>query len=129
MLRPENAGSNTAAAHIAATNLALGQLPAHTRRRVLVRADSGGGTHEFVAWLTKPGRRLAYSVGFTITEDAQHAVTMIPAQAWTPAYDGDGQVRTRPPGATAGQHVTRRPDNSDQLAPSSHRYKITKDRG
>jgi hypothetical protein len=39
--------------------LALAQLPGHLRRRVLVRADSGGGTHDFLAWLTKPGRRLA----------------------------------------------------------------------
>jgi hypothetical protein len=27
------------------------------RRRALIRADSGGGTHEFLAWLAKPGRR------------------------------------------------------------------------
>jgi Transposase DDE domain group 1 len=93
MLRPGNAGSNTASDHITATRLALAQLPAQARRRVLVRADSGGGTHEFLAWLTAPGRRLAYSVGFTITDEAQQAIMKIPARAWTPAYDGDGQVR------------------------------------
>ena len=96
MLRAGNAGSNTAADHIEATRLALAQLPAHLRRRVLIRADSGGGTHEFLAWLTRPGRRLAYSVGFTITEDIQDAIGKIPARAWTPAYDGDGLAR---PGA------------------------------
>ena len=96
MLRAGNAGSNTAADHIEATRLALAQLPRHLRRRVLIRADSGGGTHEFLAWLTRPGRRLAYSVGFTIAEDAQDAVLKIPACAWTPAYDADGLVR---PGA------------------------------
>jgi Transposase DDE domain group 1 len=93
MLRPGNAGSNTAADHITATQLALAQLPKQARRRVLVRSDSGGGTHEFLAWLTRPGRRLAYSVGFTITDEAQQAIMKIPAGAWTPAYDGDGQVR------------------------------------
>jgi len=31
---------------------------------VLIRADSGGGTHDHLTWLAKPGRRLAYSVGF-----------------------------------------------------------------
>jgi hypothetical protein len=36
---------------------------------VLVRADSCGGTQEFPAWLARSGRRLAYSVEFTITED------------------------------------------------------------
>src|SRR6266566_4636584 len=96
MLRAGNAGSNTAAGHIDATRLALEQLPRHLRRRVLVRTDSGGGTHDFLAWLTKPGRRLAYSVGFTITEDIQDAILTIPARAWTPAYDAGGQVR---PGA------------------------------
>jgi hypothetical protein len=96
MLRAGNAGSNTAADHIEATRLALAQLPRHLRRRALIRADSGGGTHDFLAWLTKPGRRLAYSVGFTITEDIQDAIGKIPARAWSPAYDADGLAR---PGA------------------------------
>jgi hypothetical protein len=96
MLRAGNAGPDTASDHIEATRLALAQLPRHLRRRVLIRADSGGGTHDCLAWLTKPGRRLAYSVGFTITEDAQDAILNIPARAWTPAYDADGLVR---PGA------------------------------
>jgi hypothetical protein len=71
--------------------LAIEQLPWHLRRRVLVRADSGGGTHEFLTWLTAKSRRLHYSVGMTITE----AIGKVPAGAWTPAYDGDGQVRKR----------------------------------
>jgi hypothetical protein len=62
MLRPGNAGSNTVAGHIEATKLALAQLPAGIRRQVLIRTDSGGGTHDFLTWLTRPGRRLAYSV-------------------------------------------------------------------
>jgi len=93
MLRPGNAGSNTAADHITAAKLALAQLPPPARRRVLIRTDSGGGTHEFLNWLTAPSRRLAYSTGFTITEDMQDAVLRIPARAWTPAYDSDGGVR------------------------------------
>ena len=96
MLRPGNAGSNTASDHIQATRLALAQLPRHLRRRVLIRSDSGGGTHEFLAWLARPGQRLAYSVGFTITEDIPDAVLKIPARAWTPAYDAEGRAR---PGA------------------------------
>jgi hypothetical protein len=96
VLRPGNAGSNTAADHIEAARLGVAQLPRHLRRRVLIRTDSGGGTHEFLDWLTRPGRRLAYSAGFTITEDIQDAILKIPARAWTPAYDAEGQVR---PGA------------------------------
>jgi hypothetical protein len=93
VLRPGNAGSNTAADHVEATRLALAQLPRRLRGRVLVRADSGGGTHEFLHWLTVRSRPLHYSVGMTITEDMQAAIGKVPASAWTPAYDGDGQVR------------------------------------
>ena len=67
--------------------------PRQLRRKVLVRADSGGGTHEFLTWLTAKPRRLHYSVGMTITEPVAEAIGKVPADAWTPAYDGDGQVR------------------------------------
>ena len=60
---------------------------------MLIRADSGGGTHEFLAWLAKPGRRLHYSVGFTMTDEVQDAIGKIPARGMDPAYDGGGQVR------------------------------------
>jgi hypothetical protein len=94
MLRPGNAGSNTASEHIAVTRLALAQLPRRLRRRVLIRTDSGGGTHGFLAWLA--GRRLHYSVGMTITDDMAEAILQLPARVWEPAYDAGGQVR---PGA------------------------------
>jgi hypothetical protein len=93
MLRPGNAGSNTAADHVGAARLALAQLPRRLRGRVLIRADSGGGTHEFLNWLTARSRPLHYSVGMTITRDMQHAIGKVPARGWTPACDGDGQVR------------------------------------
>jgi hypothetical protein len=96
MLRPGNAGSNTAADHIGAVRLALAQLPKDLRRRVLIRANSCGGTHEFLAWLTRPGRRLHYTVGFPMTDDVQDAILKLPAAAWTPACDRDRMVR---PGA------------------------------
>ena len=96
LLRAGNAGSNTAAEHIEVTKLALAQLPRRARRRVLIRTDSGGGTHEFVAWLASPGHRLHYSVGMTITEDMQDAILALPDRVWEPAYDAGGQVR---PGA------------------------------
>jgi hypothetical protein len=96
LLRAGNAGSNTAADHIEAARLGLAQLPRGRRRQALIRTDSGGGTHEFLDWLTRPGRRLAYSVGFAITEEIAEAILKVPAHAWTPAYDAEGQVR---PGA------------------------------
>jgi DDE family transposase len=96
MLRPGNAGSNTASEHIEVTQLALAQLPRRLRRRVLIRTNSGGGTRDFLAWLTGPGRRLHYSVGMTITEEMQEAILALPDRVWEPAYDAGGQVR---PGA------------------------------
>jgi hypothetical protein len=58
VLRPGNAGANTAADHIEVTRLALAQLP--PGRKALIRTDAAGGTHEFLAWLHR--RRLHYSV-------------------------------------------------------------------
>ncbi|MFF9403754.1 IS1380 family transposase [Streptomyces sp. NPDC014744] len=95
LLRPGNAGSNTAADHIEATRLALAQLPKRLRRgrQTLIRTDSGGGTHEFVAWLAQRGRWLSYSVGMTITDAIHQAVLKVPASAWTPAVEPDGDIR------------------------------------
>jgi hypothetical protein len=44
LLRPGNAGSNTAADHIRVLDAALDQLDADHADRVLVRCDSAGGT-------------------------------------------------------------------------------------
>jgi hypothetical protein len=95
LLRPGNAGSNTAADHIEAARLALAQLPKQYRRgrQTLIRTDSGGGTHAFVAWLAQRGRWLSYSVGMTITDAIHQAVLKVPASAWTPAVEPGGEVR------------------------------------
>jgi hypothetical protein len=99
LLRAGNAGSNTVADHQAVIGAALAQLPGgHARgKKVLIRIDGAGGTHELLAWLTR--RRLAYSVGFSLPGDLasiQQTLAAIPASAWEPAYDADRQVR---PGA------------------------------
>jgi Transposase DDE domain group 1 len=95
LLRPGNAGSNTAADHKQMLAQALAQLPMQpgyrVGRKVLVRADTAGGTHEFVDYLHR--RRLSYSVGFFVSDTNAAALDLIPETAWTPAYDADGQVR------------------------------------
>ncbi|GAB2633245.1 hypothetical protein GCM10027068_10540 [Prescottella soli] len=95
LLRPGNAGSNTAADHIAVVKKALAQLPFdpgyRVGRKVLIRTDGAGGTRQFVDYLTK--RKLSYSIGFGLTDTMTAAVEMIPNDAWTPAYDADGRVR------------------------------------
>lgn len=93
-LRPGNAGSNTAADHIAVTRAALAQLPGQNPRPgkgVLIRADGAGGTRQFVSWLA--GRRLSYSVGFTLPFETPQLYRLIPEDCWTPALDTEGQPR------------------------------------
>jgi hypothetical protein len=96
LLRPGNAGSNTAADHIRVTRDALRQLPFTAKggrvgRKVLIRTDAAGGTHEFVDWLT--ARTLSYPLGFTLPEDAVARLARIPAAVWTPAYDDERTPR------------------------------------
>ncbi len=95
LLRPGNAGSNTAADHITTAQLALAQLPKKYRRgrQTLIRTDSGGGTHEFVAWLAQRGRWLSYSVGMTITDAIHQAVLKVPTSAWKVAVEPGGEIR------------------------------------
>ncbi|AJE41147.1 IS1380 family transposase [Streptomyces nodosus] len=95
LLRPGNAGSNTACDHITAARLALAQLPKKYRRgrQTLIRTDSAGGTHDFVAWLAQRGRWLSYSVGMVITDAIHQHVLKVPTSAWTPAVEPDGEIR------------------------------------
>jgi len=100
LLRKGNAGSNTAADHIAVLKAAFAQLPGHKPgrrpgRSVLVRADGAGGTHELLSWLT--AQRVQYSVGFSLPDTfAEQLALLDKAELWQPAYDGNGQIR---PGA------------------------------
>jgi hypothetical protein len=64
ILRPGNAGSNTAADHLDVLKLALLALPKPTRTGpVLVRTDSAGATHALVGAIHKRG--LQFSIGFS----------------------------------------------------------------
>jgi hypothetical protein len=96
-LRPGNAGSNTVTDHIAVLSAAIAQLPAGSRKRLLIRADGAGASHGLLDWLTgldaKPGRHVQYSVGFAITEPVRQAITRVPSSAWQVALDADGDVR------------------------------------
>src|SRR4051812_43737916 len=96
LLRPGNAGSNTAADHISVTRKALAQLPSHVPgrrhgRKVLVRTDGAGATHAYLDWLV--GQRLAYSIGFTLPGDAEQVLATIPDSLWAPALDAHDEIR------------------------------------
>ena len=96
LLRPGNAGSNTAADHIAVLREALRQLPGSQAgrrpgRKVLVRIDGAGATHQVLDWLT--GQRLSYSVGFALPANTAKLLALLPKHVWQVAYDSDGTVR------------------------------------
>jgi len=92
ILRPGNAGSNTAADHCTVLGLALAQLPAEDRlREILVRADIGGQTHAFTADCRDAGIR--FSVGYELSETVRSAILQVPEAAWVQAIDAGGKDR------------------------------------
>ena len=96
-LRAGNAGSNTATDHIEVLTEAIAQIPGAHRRKLLIRSDGAGASHQLLNWLTEQnqvrGRRVEYSVGFAITEKIRDAIDLVPKKVWTPALDADGGVR------------------------------------
>ena len=81
LLRPGNAGSNTASDHIAVLKEALRQLPGHHSgrrpgRKVLVRIDGAGATYQVLDWLT--AQRLSYSVGYGLPANTAKLLALLP---------------------------------------------------
>jgi len=93
ILRPGNAGSNTAADHIEVLRLSLDSLPEQGRPgpggpRVVVRADSAGATHGFAANCRT--RNVGFSFGFPITAPIRQAIIEVPERVWQVAIEVDG---------------------------------------
>jgi hypothetical protein len=98
VLRPGNAGANTAADHITVLDAALAQLPHDARDRhaggpveILARSDSAGATHAFAAALRQ--RRVRFSLGYYVTETVGAAALALGEKAWRPAHNADGDAR------------------------------------
>jgi Transposase DDE domain group 1 len=98
ILRPGNAGSNTAADHIAVLDAALAQLPVKTKVVdpqggvwMLARADSAGATHGFIDALVERG--IEFSVGFDLTEAVRDAVLAVFEEAWVETIHQDCERR------------------------------------
>jgi hypothetical protein len=94
LLRPGNAGSNTAEDHKTVIEMALGQIPERyiERIEILIRADSAGATHGLLDYCREGNLR--FSVGYELTEQVRAAILEIPEDAWVPALDQDGSERT-----------------------------------
>ena len=98
VLRPGNAGSNTAADHVALLDAALAQLPVQTKKIdpvagewMLARADSAGATHGFVEALRERG--LEFSIGYPMDEAVRQAVLGLGSGAWREAIHQDMEIR------------------------------------
>jgi hypothetical protein len=103
IMRPGNAGANTAADHIVLLADALAQLPplwqaGHhvgderpVERGILVRSDSAGASH----WLAEEcvERNIEFSLGYQIDGRVRDGVACVPTGCWHPAVDADGQRR------------------------------------
>jgi Transposase DDE domain group 1 len=99
VVRPGNAGSNTAADHITVLRLAVENLPAAARPstdnpeapRYVVRGDSAGATHDFAAECFETG--VGFSFGFAITEEVRQAIGKLSKRSWRRAIEDDGEAR------------------------------------
>ena len=102
VLRPGNAGANTAADLIAVTDAAIAQLPDAHRygTAILIRSDGAGGTKAWLGHLDGlrdntcgRGLQVEFSVGFRMSQAVQDAILALPEHAWFPAIEADGSLR------------------------------------
>jgi Transposase DDE domain group 1 len=93
MLRPGNAGANTAADHVHVVELALEQLPRDVveEAEIVVRTDSAGATHELTDELR--GADIRFLMGFALEEGVRDAILDLPEAAWRQAIRQDGGQR------------------------------------
>jgi hypothetical protein len=93
LLRPGNAGANTAADHLEVLDLALEQLPRAVveQAEIVVRTDSAAATHELTDELR--AARIRFLMGFDLTEALRRAILALPETAWWPAERQDGETR------------------------------------
>ena len=94
--RPGGATSNCAKDNIALLDLAVSRLPGRYRRRMLVRLDGAGFSHDLLEHIpagggTK-GRDWEFSVGWSCTDTEIDAIQRLPKGAWTAGIDQNGDL-------------------------------------
>jgi hypothetical protein len=95
LLRPGNAGSNTFTDHQEVLAAAIRQVPARFRRKILVRVDGAGASHELVEHmlsLASARRSVLFTCGWMITAADEDAIGQVPADAWKPGTGQDGTI-------------------------------------
>jgi hypothetical protein len=95
LLRPGNAGSNTFADHKQVLAAAVRQVPARFRKKIIVRVDGAGASHELIEHLlsmSSPRRILLFTCGWMITAADEDAIRQVPAGAWKPGTGQDGRA-------------------------------------
>jgi len=95
LLRPGNAGSNTFTDHKEVLDRALKQVPAPFRRKVLVRIDGAGASHDLIEHLlgmSTPRKTLLFTCGWMITGSDEAAIAAVPEDAWKPGIRQDGSI-------------------------------------
>ncbi len=92
--RPGGATSNCAADNIALLDLAVSRLPGPYRRRVLIRLDGAGFSHDLLEHIAADGgvrgRTWEFSVGWSCTDKEMDAIERLPKAAWTGGIGQDG---------------------------------------
>ena len=95
LLRPGNAGSNTFTEHKEVLAAALRQVPSRFRRRIIVRVDGAGASHELIKHLlslSSARKTVLFTCGWMITAADEDAIRQLPADAWKPGTAQDGSV-------------------------------------
>jgi hypothetical protein len=124
MQRPGNAGSFTAADHLAVLKASFAQIPAQWRSDVLVSIDGAGASHEVIDYLarlnTAPehgrrGRRVEYTIGWPVDDRTLAGIEQLREGDWDVAVDTDGEPDPDAQGAEL-TGVLRRAPGGDRLA-------------
>ena len=93
LLRPGNTGSNTFTDHKDVLAAAIRQVPARFRKKILIRVDGAGASHELIEHLlslSSPRRAVLFTCGWVITAADEDAIRQVPAGAWKPGTAQDG---------------------------------------
>ena len=95
LLRPGNAGSNTFTDHKEVLAAALQQVPARFRRKILVRVDGAGASHDLIGHflsLSSPRKKVLFTCGWTVMAADEDAIRQVPENTWAPGLTQHGDA-------------------------------------